>query len=120
MLNRLEQINNMGIVRGVVLNVVASGTDIVLQPHYTRKLPMGTQRSVALDKRSVVLRDMLSACIHAATIYGCKLHVQISRRDPIDVVRSLGFRQNLLAELSNGLRINVPAYHQLYSKVSNG
>ncbi len=112
---RIVSINETCSMRGLVFNPSQFGDDVVLSVKYTRRLPDGTGRRQAIDKRAVVFRDGLKAALHSAQMYNAQLHILLSRRDPVDVARSMGFHPNLLSALSNGVRVDTPPYYQLYT-----
>lgn len=114
MLKRIEKINETCAVRGLIFDPSIVGDDVVLSVKYTRRLPANSGRR-QIDKRQLVFRDGLSAAVHAAQIYKANIHLLLSRRDPVDTARSMGFHPNLLSVLSNGLTVEPPPYYQLYS-----
>ena len=115
MLKRIGSINESCAQRGLTFDSSQFGDDVVLSVKYTRRLPEGTERRRAIEKRELVFRDGLKAMLHAAQMYETSVHILLSRKDPVDVARALGFHPNLLSRLSNGLAVDPPPYYQLYS-----
>ena len=115
MLKRIEKINETCAMRGLTFDPSLIGDDVVLSVKYTRRLPENSGRRQALDKRQLVFRDGLKAVLHASQIYKTNIHILLSRHDPVDTARRMGFHPNLLSVLSNGLTVETQPYYQLYS-----